>query len=218
MCHSRVARKYSPQVTTKVVVNPDYQVTTGFTTVTKLVDVHIVAEDMGCTAHVDCCCGICCQRGNIYPASESERTSVGEGTYACGDPHRLGIRPAWVVEAGIPSLLIRFHPQRLENRLIRHGCQTIVAQPIVAYSLENRVIRYGNQTSRSAHTLTSKLENRMIRLGCHTGRCSCLLPRRSHAQGPDRRHGASCRPFRAIGPLRTDWRTVKKERHRKPQK
>ena len=111
-------------------------------------------------------------------------TVVGTGIHACGDPQ---------TGREFPVL-----GRRSRKSVVRYGCQTIVAQPIVVYSLENRVIRHGNQTSRSAHTLTSKLENRMIRLGCHTGRCSCRLPRRSHAQGPDRPHGASCRPFRAV--------------------
>ena len=70
---------------------------------------------------------ICHHCGIIWAASESERTSGGEGTYACGDPHRLGIRPAWIAEAGMTSLLIRLRPQRFGDRLIRHGSQTFGA-------------------------------------------------------------------------------------------
>lgn len=126
--------------------------------------------------------------------------------------------PSWVAEAGIPLLFIRFRPQRFGNRLIRHGCQTRRRARRTPWWFENRMIRHGCQTLQRKSCSPQGFENRMIRLGCRTGRCSCRLPRRSHAQGPDRRHGASCRPFRAVGPLRTDWRTLKKERHRKPQK
>ena len=145
-------------------------------------------------------------------------TAVGAGSEACGDPYRLGIRPAWVVEAGMPLLFIRFHPQRFGNRLIRHGCQTRRRARRTPWWLENRLIRHGCQTSWIPWPIPSTLKNRMIRVGSQTSRHSCRFPRRTHAQGPDRRHSASCRRFRAIGPLRTDWRTVKKERHRKPQK
>lgn len=82
----------------------------------------------------------------------------------------------------------------------------------------DRLIRHGCQTSWIPWPVPSTLKNRMIRVGSQTSRHSCRFPRRTHAQGPDRHHSASCRRFRAIGPLRTDWRTVKKERHRKPQK
>lgn len=36
-------------------------------------------------------------------ASESEHTAVGVGIYACGDPHRTGSLPSWVVETGMPA-------------------------------------------------------------------------------------------------------------------
>lgn len=88
-------------------------------------------------------------QGRYHAASNvSARTAVGAGAHACGDPHRLGIRPAWVGEAGMPTLSTRFHPQRLENRVVYLGRQTPINRLALARELENRVIRLGCQTAQ----------------------------------------------------------------------
>lgn len=114
---------------------------------------------------------ICHRCGIIWAASESERTSVGEGTYACGDPHRLGIRPAWIAEAGMPSLLIRLRPQRFGDRLIRHGNQMLHRKSYPPQGLENRMIRRGSQTPWCGLQASPRLGEPMRRTGHDPSRC-----------------------------------------------
>ena len=111
------------------------------------------------------------------------------GIYACGDPHRLGNRPPWVAEAGTPTFFhpvqmpkplsdLRILPQRLENRVIRLGCQTRYGDELFIEGLENRVIRLGCQTSWTPWPIPSTLANRVICRGVQTlHRKSYALPR-----------------------------------------
>ena len=99
------------------------------------------------------------RRSTMYCASESEHTAVGVEIDACGDPHRTGNLPSWVAEAGTPTFShpiqvsdsapgLRVRPQRLDNRMICHGYQTMVATFSSSFPLDNRMICHGYQTRK----------------------------------------------------------------------
>lgn len=62
----------------------------------------------------------------VVAAVSSGHTVVGTGIYACGDPHRPGIRPTWVAEAGISAFFVRFKRpiRRLACGSVRNGLAT----------------------------------------------------------------------------------------------
>ena len=75
-------------------------------------------------------------------------------------------------------LFIRFHPQRFDDRLIRHGSQTYTKGQKLAKTFDDRLIRHGCQTSWTLWPIPSTLANRVICRGVQTPhRKSYALPR-----------------------------------------
>ena len=62
----------------------------------------------------------------VAAAVSSGHTVVGTGIDACGDPHRPGIRPTWVAEAGISAFFVRFNRpiRRLACAFVCNGLAT----------------------------------------------------------------------------------------------